>query len=958
LKSFTLGIRSRAALLAAVAALPLFALSIHHAIEDRAEALERARQEALLIARSHAASQAGLIDRTRYVLAGVAAGLASQGSVRRCGVPLPRIVAANPFHANASLADAAGNVLCSVEPLTKAVNIADRSYFQQAFAHGEFAVSELLTSRLSERPRVAIAYPVLGEQGDVLAMLVASLDPTLLSDSLKRGPSSHDAVVVLVDAAGRQIARLPEEPDFRGRALPGFAIPVSSEGFLDFVGLDGVERIAAYASVPQSPLFIVAGLSRAEVDSGPREMLLRSLGLVLGVLALAMAVSLLGAHRLIVAPLRKLTMAAELYGKGHLKARSGVSHEPGEIGTLARTFDQLAAHNERTTRALRTLSAGNRTLLREKNEPALMAAMCRVAVDHGGYRLALVNQALDDPHKSVRTVAQAGHDEGFVERLNLTWADSERGRGSVGTAIRTGRTCVVRTMAHDPRFAPWRDAAIARGYGSIASFPLLVEGHVTGTFSLIAAEADAFDDAEVHLLEEMAADLSFGIEVLRRDARRIAAEEAAGHATTHDPVTGLPGRIPFLRMLEAATARGESFAVMAVNVGHLQDLNDSLGYSAVSTTVMESVKRLKFAMTPATGLARLATDDFAMILPKGDIENTAALARRLQALFSAPIEVNDVPIEVRLGVGAAMFPGQGNDPELLVRRASIAAREASRRELPFFLYQGATERENPQRLALAAQLRKAIGERQLLLHFQSKVDLAWGGVRGAEALVRWAHPDKGMIAPMQFVPIAEQTGLIRPMTSLVIELAVRQLRAWRERARQIPIAVNLSPRNLHEPGFVEQIERLLRQEDVPPALLEFEITESALAEDPQKARDVLAELRALGAKLYIDDFGTGYSSLSYLVSLPVHALKIDRSFVRQMSKSREAHAVVSSIVLMARELGLQTVAEGVETKEDADLLLRLGCDEAQGYFFAKPVPAGEFSYGHAHSVHQDAGRRE
>jgi EAL domain-containing protein (putative c-di-GMP-specific phosphodiesterase class I) len=332
-----------------------------------------------------------------------------------------------------------------------------------------------------------------------------------------------------------------------------------------------------------------------------------------------------------------------------------------------------------------------------------------------------------------------------------------------------------------------------------------------------------------------------------------------------------------------------------------------------------------------------------MLLPKGAAHDSAELARRLHALFRLPVVVDGAPIDVRMSVGAALFPDHGSDPEVLVRRAGIAAREAARGENAFLLYQGSTDRENPERLKLAAELRQAIDQRQLVLHFQSKVELAWGGVRGAEALVRWPHPTRGMVPPAQFVPIAEQTGLIRPLTSLVLELAVRQLHAWRGRPRQIPIAVNLSPRNLHDPALVDEIERLLREFGVAAELLELEITESALAEDPLKAREVLQRLRALGCKLYIDDFGTGYSSLSYLVSLPVHAIKIDRSFVRQMAESREAHAVVSAIILMARALGLGTVAEGVETREDAEMLLKLGCNEAQGYFFAKPVSADLFS---------------
>lgn len=302
-----------------------------------------------------------------------------------------------------------------------------------------------------------------------------------------------------------------------------------------------------------------------------------------------------------------------------------------------------------------------------------------------------------------------------------------------------------------------------------------------------------------------------------------------------------------------------------------------------------------------------------------------------------------MPIALRMGIGAVLYPEHGADADLVLRRATIAARVACNRDPAFYLYAGPTERESPDRLALASQLREAIEKDQLLIHLQPKVSLESRRIQGAEALVRWQHPDKGMVPPMQFVPIAEQTGLIRPMTIKVIELAVRQLAAWDALGIQQPIAVNLSPRNFHDPDLLDQVQRMLGTWNVPATSLEFEITESALAEDPQAARSVLQKLRSLGCKLYIDDFGTGYSSLSYLVTLPVDALKIDRSFVKQMTRTKEARAVVSSVISLAAQLGLQTIAEGVETAGDADLLQQLGCDAAQGYFFARPAPADKLN---------------
>ena len=279
---------------------------------------------------------------------------------------------------------------------------------------------------------------------------------------------------------------------------------------------------------------------------------------------------------------------------------------------------------------------------------------------------------------------------------------------------------------------------------------------------------------------------------------------------------------------------------------------------------------------------------------------------------------------------------------MLLRRASIAARDAFRKDRPYAIYAGTMARENPGRLALAAELRSAVETRQLSLHFQPKVDLGKGGAAGCEALVRWPHPTRGMVTPGEFIPLAEEIGLIRPMTYQIIDTAVRQLHAWLAAGIRTRIAINLSVRNLYDPALLDVMDGIFGTWGVPRSLVDFEITEGALVDDPAAARATLEKLSGHGAQIYIDDFGTGYSSLSYLVSLPVHALKIDRSFVVQMSKSAEARSLVASIISMAQKLGLRVVAEGVETQADASALLEFGCDEAQGYYFSKPLPPDQF----------------
>jgi len=709
-------------------------------------------------------------------------------------------------------------------------------------------------------------------------------------------------------------------------------------------------RALLLAGVAVLPALVLVGFLAWQGYSGERQHAALSQPAVLG-LALAVALMLLiawfGAERLVARPLARVAEAADRLGAGDLSARSGLARDGGEIGRLAATLDGLAAHLQRTRRALRTLSGGNRTLLREGDEPALLAAMCRVAVETGGYPLAFVCYARHDAAQSVDVVAQHGRDHGLIATLAMTWADTERGRGSVGTAIRSGRTSFVRHIASDPNAAPWRGEILARGYRSVVSLPLRVEDAVIGTFSLFAPEPDAFDAEEIELLDEMAADLSFGIETIRERARGREAERAIEHAATHNALTDLPNRDAFLRRtgeaLRAAAAHGEPVTVLVGHLSHLQELYDGLGFDPGNRVIGELARRLRPQTEGEELLGHLQLGDFGLLLPTGDAARAQVAALEMRRALIAPVSIGDAQIEVQAAVGASFYPGHGDEPELLVRRATITAREAARRDLPYLAYKGATARENPARLALASDLHKAIDARALTLHYQVKQALRERDGAGAEALVRWRHPERGTVSPVEFIPVAEQTGLIRPLTYLVVDLAVRQLRAWNEAGTPVAVAVNLSARNLYDPQLLPWIDGLLNTWGVPGKLLDYEITESALIEDPDGARKALQGLAELGGKIYIDDFGTGYSSLNYLVTLPVHALKIDRSFVARMAKSAPARAVVQSVISMAHALELRVVAEGVETEAEAEILRQFGCDQGQGYLFGRPIAPEDFA---------------
>jgi diguanylate cyclase (GGDEF)-like protein len=922
-----LGIRARAMLLVLIAALP-FAFLIQRSADQQREQLRgRLAERAEQLARFVAARHAEILAEAHRVLSAAARLEGNLAGAPDCDRRLKLLVDTTPVQF-LSVAAPSGKILCSTRSAAVGLDVGDREYFKAALGTNGFVTSGVTRSRVTERDVVFAAQPVTRATGRPEAVLIAGIDFDWIPRAVSESGALQSFEALIVSGSGEVLHRIASGPR---------------------VSAPGESRVSGEARFPLASgaaarvrVELPAELADVAADNALRDGLT-----VLGaVFALALLVAWVGSALFVVRPLRQLADAATKLDTADLSVRTGIPHYGHEIGQLARHLDILAAHRQKVTRALRALSAGNRTLLREQDEPELLQAMCGVAVEKGGYPLAVVYYAASDEEKSVVPAASAGDDRGALAAMRLTWEDNERGQGTVGTAIRSGRTTVFQSIAQAPGAAPWREHLLPRGFGSVASMPLRVDGDVIGTFTLFAAETDAFDGEELELVQEMADDLAFGVAACRERLKRIDAEREARRVATHDALTDLHNRSYFLNALAQAIAKaagqGMPLAVLAIHIRDLPALFDGLGYGPGTQVIREIAERLRRVVPEGELLARVPPDDFVVLRAGADAERASALAAELLAAFGTPVALDEARIDVQGHVGASFFPGHGDEPDLLLRRAAIAARDGAKRDQPFTAYAGATEREDPARLALVGDLRRAIEQRSLHLHFQPKVDLGAGRIVGSEALVRWRHPERGSISPGQFVPLAEQTGLIRQMTYLVIETAIRQQRAWLDGGVRLPLAVNLSVRNLYDPRLVERIHGLLATWGVPGEMLEFEITEGALVEEPQTARAVLERLRKAGGKIYIDDFGTGYSSLSYLVSLPVHALKIDRSFIVQMSSSREARSVVASVISMGHQLGLRVVAEGVEREQERDALVALGCDEAQGYLLGRPMEADAF----------------
>ncbi|HUX83420.1 MAG TPA: EAL domain-containing protein [Halothiobacillus sp.] len=849
----------------------------------------------------------------------------------------------------------------------------------------------------------------------------------------------------------------------------------------------------------------------------------------------------------------------------------------GKIFGMLGTYDDITEHKlgemalQRALRAQRALSASNSILIHATQEDKILQDMCRAVIEQGEYRLAWFGYVEHDEAKSVRPAASAGYEAGYLEKLNITWADTESGRGPTGTAVRSGKPQVSRAIQTDPNMTHWREEALKRGYASIIALPVKTAvGAMLGVFTIYAHESDAFDETEIALLSEMASDLAFGIETLRHRlrasyhelqvnaltnhnpdailildaARHIefanpAAERLFGqsakqllgspfgwstgpdeateieifpwgdlnsgtprlaelrlidigstegaktlvflhditekrraekltlrmgrmlknswdeiyvfamdtltfievsvggmknlgysleelrqmtpldikpgftrtqfdalvaplrngdeqevkfeaeqrrkdgstypvdvrlqlsseeqppvfiantqdiserknyiteleHKALYDPLTDLPNRALLQDRLGLALkiARRESasLAVLSMDLLHLSEINDLMGYQHGDRVLQEISSRLLKTCRESDTVARLSDGVFAILLAGATQESAQLVAQKIMKTLELPVDIDGFSLEIEAAFGLVLYPDHGEDTSTLLQRSDIAMRLAKHDGVGILIYSDEDDPFSMQRLRLHGQLRKAISERSLMVYYQPQVDIKTGRIMGVEALSRWPHPDEGMISPADFIPMIEQSGLILPFTLWVLEEAIILLQRWAADGIDLNIAVNISARNLLDPNLTETIARLLETHQVSAKNLSLEITESAIMSRPEQALKVLGQLHEIGLKLSIDDFGTGFSSLAYLKKLPVDEIKIDQSFVFGLTDNDDDAVIVRSTIELAHNLGLKTVAEGIENKETLDMLASLNCDIAQGFYLSRPVPLAE-----------------
>ncbi len=441
------------------------------------------------------------------------------------------------------------------------------------------------------------------------------------------------------------------------------------------------------------------------------------------------------------------------------------------------------------------------------------------------------------------------------------------------------------------------------------------------------------------------------IEVLERNFNRLAdaveSETAAlEYQALHDPLTELPNRKLINNRLQQEILRShrsnKPLVLIMSDLNHFKEINDTLGHHVGDIVLQQAATRLFRTFRKTDSVARLGGDEFGILLPETSLEQAKMLSKKTVEAFEIPFVVEGNSLSVGISMGLAESPIHGDDVNILVQRADVAMYVAKRGKLGFSVYDPDLDTHSIGRLALMSEFRAAIENQSLEVLYQPKVDVQTNEIIGAEALLRWNHPDRGCIEPEEFIPLAEQTGLIKPLTSWVLEKAVQQCIEWKKIWPNFNMSVNLSVHNLHDVALLDQVRRMIKEYDMQPSCLTLEVTEGDIMTDPIRAKEILEALSMMGVTISIDDFGTGYSSLSYLKQLPVEEIKIDKSFVMEMIDDENDAVIVKATIELAHNLGLKIVAEGVKDQETWDRLRLLNCDIAQGFFISRPITAQEF----------------
>jgi diguanylate cyclase (GGDEF)-like protein len=625
--------------------------------------------------------------------------------------------------------------------------------------------------------------------------------------------------------------------------------------------------------------------------------------------------------------------------KASLTGRFSGEHLRLLTNKLAEKVDELEAEKARVLQLNRTyavLSGINALIVRTAEREELCREACRLAVDQGHFKVAWIG--LKDPEVGrLVPVTWAGDYPDLLRFTQALATGDASGEDIVSRTLRDRTSNVCNDLDGSFGVIPQRDQLLAQGLRALVVLPLVSADQATGCFVLVSDTANCFDETEMRLLAELAGDISYALDHIEK-------AEKLHHLAYYDPLTGLANRELFQervgQYIEAARKREGELAIIVLDLERFETISDTFGRHVGDQLLRHAAERLIPCIGNPRYVARIGSGQLAAVVPDvgGDRAVLRDLDTRWHQWLGAAFQVDGRDFQLSAKAGIALFPHDGAEAQILLRNATTALKKAKSTPDRYAFYTQNLSDSRAEWLALESKLRRALEHREFVLHYQPKVDVVTRRLVGVEALIRWQSRELGLVPPMKFIPLLEETGLIADVGVWVLEQALRDHARWEDATSPVPrIAINVSTLQLAREDFVRSFEERLKGAG-PRAGIDIEVTESLIMTDVAANIAKLEQIRSLGVHIAIDDFGTGYSSLGYLAKLPVSVLKIDRSFVSAMLQDASAMTLVSTMISLAHALKLSVVAEGVETEEQAAVLGRLQCDQMQGYLIGKPVP--------------------
>ncbi len=943
--------------------LPALLVSAYFAHEQRQEVMREELARTLSLASVLADGERRFVQHAELLLS-----LLTQINVLKqsatlsgeCAQILYQLLAAKPEYINLGIIDQSGDVLCSALPWAKSTSLKDRLYFNQALLHKTFAIGEYQIGRISGRPSLNIGYPIKLTRGDGVIYIALDLERFLRHWAHEMAVPEQIAAIV-TDRENRILASVPMQSGRIGATFePALTLSRQAEGRLGIYERQEAGESILYVARPvmaaqanSIPVTLYLRVPKAVVYAPFKALLWRQI-MILSLLTMILLLGIRWAIEVMVLrDVRQLVGATRSLASGDYSVRTNLKAEQGEIGLLGQTFDEMEdallarlqdsrRQREQMVRQNRIhamLSGINTTIVRVRDQDVLLAEACRIAVEQGRFPLVWIGlldkagqtfgKIWSEAHKDAPALVPAPGSE--LSALAPVYVQ----------AVEQGRIMLSNDLANDAQGQSWPAQALELGFNAGAILPLLKGRHTVALMTLYAQEESGFDKAELLLLKEVAEDIAFALHYIEQINQ-------LDYLVFHEPVTGLSTERVFQDRLSQRLAQlhqqAGMAAVLLIAFERLPQIVASQGRYVRDALLCEAAQRLQNHLPARNSIASTAQGELLVMLddPQDEQDVTTAVHGILD-LMRRPIRVEDQDYVLTCRIGISLAPVDGEDAERLIRNAASVL-ELLRREgkETYRFFKPEIQARIHHSLQLEQAMRQALDQEEFSIAYQPIVNLQSGRLVAMEALLRWQSRELGCLSPAQFIPLAEETGLIEPLGLWVLNSVCRQLVSWREQGLNLAqTSINVSARQLHHPDFARQVIAILERSQLNPEDIQIglEITETALLEDLERTITTVNLLRDANIRIYLDDFGTGYSSLSYLKQLPVDRIKADLSFVRDLPSSPASAAVISAIVAMAHSLGLKVIAEGVETEAQRSKLIELCCDYGQGYYFAKPMPA-------------------